>query len=65
MEERKINKEDNMEYYIVDAFAENLFGGNQAGVCVLKEPIEADLMQNIAIENNVSETACLVNQRRA
>ena len=35
----RINKEDDMEYYIVDAFAEKLFGGNQAGVCVLKEPI--------------------------
>ena len=51
-----------MEYYIVDAFAENLFGGNQAGVCVLKEPIDAELMQNIAIENNFSETAFLVNK---
>ena len=51
-----------MDYYIVDAFAEKLFGGNQAGVCVLEAPIEADLMQNIAIENNFSETAFLVNK---
>ena len=51
-----------MDYYIVDAFAEKMFGGNQAGVCVLEAPIEADLMQNIAIENNFSETAFLVNK---
>ena len=51
-----------MEYYIVDAFSDKLFGGNQAGVCVLDAPIEAELMQNIAIENNFSETAFLVNK---
>ena len=51
-----------MKYYIVDAFAEKLFAGNQAGVCVLEEPIDAALMQDIAIENNFSETAFLVNK---
>ncbi len=51
-----------MKYYIVDAFAEKMFGGNQAGVCVLEAPIDAELMQNIAIENNFSETAFLVNR---
>jgi len=51
-----------MKYYIVDAFSDKLFGGNQAGVCVLDEPIEADLMQNIAIENNFSETAFLIKK---
>lgn len=51
-----------MKYYIVDAFAEKLFAGNQAGVCVLDAPIDAELMQNIAIENNFSETAFLVNK---
>ena len=51
-----------MIYYIVDAFAEKMFAGNQAGVCVLDAPIDEDLMQNIAIENNFSETAFLVNK---
>lgn len=51
-----------MIYYIVDAFAEKMFTGNQAGVCVLDAPIDAELMQNIAIENNFSETAFLVNK---
>lgn len=51
-----------IKYYIVDAFSDKLFGGNQAGVCVLDAPLEADLMQNIAIENNFSETAFLVKR---
>jgi PhzF family phenazine biosynthesis protein len=51
-----------MKYYIIDAFSDRLFGGNQAGVCVLDDPISADLMQNIAIENKFSETAFLVKR---
>ncbi|NBG87805.1 PhzF family phenazine biosynthesis protein [Isachenkonia alkalipeptolytica] len=46
-----------MKYYVVDAFSENIFGGNPAGVCILEEPIEKELMQQIAAENNLSETA--------
>ncbi|TDQ34593.1 PhzF family phenazine biosynthesis protein [Aureibacillus halotolerans] len=51
-----------MKCYIVDAFAERLFEGNPAAVCVLDEWISAELMQNIAIENNLSETAFVVKQ---
>ena len=29
-----------MKYYIVDAFAEELFRGNQAGICVLDKSID-------------------------
>ncbi|KAL9646778.1 hypothetical protein ABK040_001200 [Willaertia magna] len=46
--------------YIVDAFANNLFEGNPAAVCILKEWISDELMQNIAMENNLSETAFAV-----
>ncbi|MBN1777073.1 MAG: PhzF family phenazine biosynthesis protein [Clostridiales bacterium] len=46
-----------MKYYVVDAFAEAVFTGNPAGVCVLDGPIDAGLMQNIAFENNLAETA--------
>jgi len=46
-----------MKYYVVDAFAEKVFGGNPAGVCIMDEPISDVLMQNIAMENNLSETA--------
>ncbi|MDD3393302.1 MAG: PhzF family phenazine biosynthesis isomerase [Anaerotignum sp.] len=46
-----------MKYFVVDAFAENVFGGNPAGVCVLEEPLSSETMQSIASENNLSETA--------
>lgn len=49
-----------MQYYVVDAFADRVFEGNPAGVCVLEDwPADA-LMQNIATENNLSETAFAV-----
>ncbi|MBE0600347.1 MAG: PhzF family phenazine biosynthesis protein, partial [Firmicutes bacterium] len=46
-----------MKYYVVDAFADKLFTGNPAGVCVLDGPIDKALMQSIAFENNLAETA--------
>jgi len=51
-----------MEYQIINVFTEKLFGGNPAGVCVLDEWLEDDLLQSIATENNLSETAFLVKQ---
>ena len=41
----------------VDAFASKLFRGNPAAVCLLEEWVADDLMQEIAAENNLSETA--------
>lgn len=46
--------------YKVDAFTNKLFSGNQAGVCILNEWIDESLMQKIANENNLSETAFVV-----
>ena len=46
-----------MKYFVVDAFANNIFEGNPAGVCILKEWISSEIMQQIAAENNLSETA--------
>ena len=43
----------------VDAFTDRPFAGNPAAVCVMDAPIEADLMQAIAAEMNLSETAFL------
>lgn len=51
-----------MQYYIVDAFSDRLFKGNQAGVCLLEEWLSDDLMQNIAAENNLAETAFVVRR---
>ena len=45
--------------YQVDAFTNQPFYGNPAGVCILAEPAEADWMQKVAREMNLSETAFL------
>ncbi len=49
--------------YQVDAFTGKLFGGNPAAVCPLPEWIDASLMQSIAAENNLAETAFIVRDR--
>lgn len=49
-----------MQYFVVNAFADLPFSGNQAGVCVLDAFPEAAMMQRIAMENNLSETAFVV-----
>jgi len=46
--------------YQVDAFTTKLFGGNPAAVCPLEYWLEDDIMQSIAAENNLSETAFFV-----
>ncbi len=44
----------------VDAFASALFRGNPAAICPLEEPLPDALMQSIALENQLSETAFLL-----
>ena len=46
--------------YQVDAFTDKAFGGNPAAVCPLPAWIDERLMQSIAAENNLSETAFIV-----
>ena len=46
--------------YQVDAFTDHLFGWNPAAVCPLEEWPSDELMQAIAAENNLSETAFFV-----
>jgi PhzF family phenazine biosynthesis protein len=41
----------------VDAFASAPFTGNPAAVCLLDEPVDAEWMQSVAAEMNLSETA--------
>ncbi len=48
--------------YQIDAFTGHVFGGNPAAVCPLNEWIDDDLMQKIAEENNLSETAFFVKR---
>jgi PhzF family phenazine biosynthesis protein len=49
-------------YFQVNAFTSHTFGGNPAGVCVLEEWLPDGLLQQIAAENNLSETAFLVRR---
>lgn len=53
-----------MKIYQVDAFTEKPFSGNPAGVCVLNEKLDEKIMQNIAHEINLSETAFLVKSNK-
>ena len=46
--------------YQIDAFSTEVFGGNPAAVCVLESWLSNATLQNIAAENNLSETAFLV-----
>ena len=51
-----------MRQYIVDAFTKEIFHGNPAAVCVMDTWISDELMQKIAVENNLSETAFVVKE---
>lgn len=46
--------------YQIDAFAESLFKGNPAAVIPLDNWLDEELMQKIAMENNLAETAFFV-----
>lgn len=46
-----------MKIYQVDSFTNEKFKGNPAGVCITDKPLEKDLMQNIALEMDISETS--------
>lgn len=51
-----------MKQYIVDAFTDRPFSGNPAAVCVLDRWPSESSMMNLAMENNLSETAFLVKE---
>src|SRR5207253_7149527 len=51
------NSHMSIPYYHVDAFTEELFAGNRAGVCILSVFPPDATMQKIAAENKHSETA--------
>ncbi len=48
--------------YKADAFTNKLFGGNPAAVCPLEEWLPDELMQQLAVENNLSETVFFVKE---
>jgi PhzF family phenazine biosynthesis protein len=47
----------NLPLYQVDAFTDRPFAGNPAAVCLVEAPLPEAVMQEIAAENNLSETA--------
>lgn len=49
-----------LDIYQIDAFAEKLFGGNPAAVVPLQDWLPDETMLQIAMENNLSETAFFV-----
>ena len=49
-------------FYQIDAFTDKLFGGNPAGVCPLQAWFPSSVMQSIAAENNLAETAFFVRK---
>lgn len=51
-----------LKLYVADAFTNKLFGGNPAAVCPLNEWLPDELMQKIAVENNLAETAFIVKE---
>lgn len=48
--------------YQIDAFTDKVFYGNPAAVCPLNEWLSNDLLQKIALENNLAETAFYVKR---
>ncbi len=51
-----------MNIYEVDAFTDRVFSGNPAAIVPLTDWLDDDVMQNIAAENNLSETAYFVEE---
>jgi len=51
-----------LKIYQIDAFTDTVFGGNPAAVCILDQWLDSKLMQKIAQENNLAETAFIVQK---
>ena len=51
-----------LSYWMVDAFTDRVFAGNPAAVLLPEQSLTTDLMQSIAAENNLSETAFAVRE---
>lgn len=52
-----------IKIYQVDAFADKIFSGNPAAVCPLDFWLPDELLQNIAMENNLAETAFYIKKQ--
>ena len=54
-----------LSIYQVDAFTSKVFSGNPAAICPLEQWLEEKVLQDIAAENNLSETAFFVRESDA
>ena len=50
--------------FYIDAFTSEVFKGNQAAVCLLESWLPDDVLQSIAAEHNLSETAFVVREEK-
>lgn len=55
-----MDEKKSITIFQADSFTDTPFKGNPAGVCISEEPLDDELMQNIAAEMNLSETAFAV-----
>ncbi|KTD20106.1 phenazine biosynthesis PhzF [Legionella lansingensis] len=53
-----------IDIFQIDAFTDKVFYGNPAAVCLLNDWLNDELMQAIAVENNLSETAFVIEDKR-
>lgn len=51
-----------LKIYQIDTFTDTLFNGNPAAVCPLNDWLSDDILQKIANENNLAETAFYIKQ---
>jgi PhzF family phenazine biosynthesis protein len=49
-------------YYQIDTFTSSLFKGNPTGVCLLADWLPDAVLQSLAAENNLAETAFVVQR---
>ena len=51
-----------IKQFVADAFTDKIFHGNPAAICLPERWPDDKLMQDIASENNLSETAFVVKE---
>src|SRR6202008_431377 len=51
-----------LKLYQVDAFTDKVFGGNPAAICPLEDWLPDEVLQKIAMENNLAETGFYVKK---
>lgn len=51
---------EKIEIFQIDAFTDKVFHGNPAAICLLDEWLNDELLEAIAFENNLSETAFII-----